>query len=134
MTKFCSAAETRSKEIACLGLMLLDHAIEIANTTQIATRTYRFGPLAIALQTAGREYSQRLTSTIDFACNKDRDAAQVLDRQIMIHEERQELSKNVSDDENETENDDREKKTHDELAADVAIDQFHRLPFVSSVP
>src|SRR5947207_756567 len=74
MTKFCGAAETRSEKIAWLGLMLLDRAIEIADATQIATRTYRFGPLSVALQTVGEKYSQRLTSAIDFACSKDFDA------------------------------------------------------------
>jgi hypothetical protein len=74
MTKFYSAADARSEEIACLGLMLLDRAIEIADANQIATRTFRFGPLAVAVQTAGREYSQRLTSVIDFACSKGCDA------------------------------------------------------------
>ena len=59
---------------------------------------------------------------------------QVFDRQIVIDEERQELPENIPDDENETEDNDREKEIHDELAADVAVDQFHRLPFVSSVP
>jgi hypothetical protein len=52
----------------------------------------------------------------------------------VIHEERQELPENIADDENEAEDNNREKKIHDDLAADVAVDQSHRLPFVSSVP
>jgi hypothetical protein len=44
----------------------------------------------------------------------------------VIHEEGQEPPENIPDYENETEDNDREKETHDELADDVAVDQFHR--------
>jgi len=72
MTEFYSAVETRIDTIANLGLTVLDRAIEIVDSTQTATRTYRFGPLTVALQVAGPEYAQRLTA-IDFAYTKDSD-------------------------------------------------------------
>ena len=62
------------------------------------------------------------------------EADHVFDRQIVIDEQRQELAEDVADDENEAEHGNREKEIHDKLAADVAVDQFHRMPFVSSVP
>ena len=58
----------------------------------------------------------------------------IFHRHIVIDEEREELAKNIADHEDEAEHHDREEQIHDELAADEAIDQFHRLPFVSSVP
>jgi hypothetical protein len=48
----------------------------------------------------------------------------------VIHEEGQELPENIPDYENETEDNDREKEIHHELASDIAVNQFHRLPFV----
>src|SRR5204863_4146007 len=45
------------------------------------------------------------------------EANQVIDGQIVINEKRQEFSKDVADDENETENEDRKEQTHDELPA-----------------
>ena len=59
---------------------------------------------------------------------------QIFGRQIVIHKQRQELAEDIADDEDEAEHGDREKEIHDKLAADVAVDQVHRLPFVSSVP
>jgi len=53
--------------LASLGLVLLDRAVEIADSTGIAMRTYNFGPLSVALQAAGQEYSQHLTTSIGLA-------------------------------------------------------------------
>lgn len=67
MTQLFSPAETQFETLASVGLMLLDRAAEIADTKRIATRTYNFGPVSIALQVAGARYAQRLIPSIDFA-------------------------------------------------------------------
>ena len=54
------------------------------------------------------------------------EAYEVFDRQIVINQKRQELAKDVADDEDKTEDDDGEDQVHQELAAEVAIDDFHR--------
>jgi hypothetical protein len=43
----------------------------------------------------------------------------------VIHQQRQELAKNIANDEDETEDEDREQKIHDQLAADETVDQLH---------
>jgi hypothetical protein len=45
----------------------------------------------------------------------------------VIHQQRQELAKNIANDENETEDKDREQKVHDQFAADETVDQLHLL-------
>ena len=45
----------------------------------------------------------------------------------MIHQQREELAKNIANDEDETEDEDREQKIHDQLAADETVDQFHSI-------
>jgi hypothetical protein len=71
MTELLSPAEPKAGSLASLGLMLIDRAVAIADSTRIATRTYTFGPLSVALQVAGKAYSQRLTPAIDFAATDD---------------------------------------------------------------
>ena len=44
----------------------------------------------------------------------------------MIDEQRQELAKNIADDQDETEDGDREEQVHDQFAADETVDQLHR--------
>ena len=43
----------------------------------------------------------------------------------MVDEEREELAKDIADDEDEAEHNDGEEEIHHELAQNVAIDQFH---------
>jgi len=45
----------------------------------------------------------------------------------MVYEKWQKLPKDISYDEDETEDENREEQTYEELAPDVAIDQFHRV-------
>jgi hypothetical protein len=45
----------------------------------------------------------------------------------VIHQQWQELTKDIPNDEDETEDKDREQKIHDQLAADESVDQLHRL-------
>jgi hypothetical protein len=58
--------------------------------------------------------------------NVSDEANEVFDRQVVINQEREELAKNVAEDEDETEDDDREEQVHNQLPGDVAIDDFHR--------
>jgi hypothetical protein len=67
MRELARLAGTKVETVASLGLMLLDRAEEIAHSARIETRTYRFGPLAVALQAAGPVLSRRLTAAIEFA-------------------------------------------------------------------
>jgi hypothetical protein len=43
----------------------------------------------------------------------------------MVHEQREQLAKNIADDQHETQDRDGEKHVHDQFTANKAIDQFH---------
>src|SRR5215510_4153726 len=50
---------------------------------------------------------------------------QVFHRHIVIHQQRQQLAKNISDNEDQTQHRDREYDVHQQLAANKSIDQLH---------
>ena len=54
------------------------------------------------------------------------EAEQIFDRHIVVHEQGQEFAKNVAHHQNETEHSDGEENVDEQLAADAAVDQFHR--------
>jgi hypothetical protein len=53
------------------------------------------------------------------------EADKVFHRNIVIHQLRQQLSKNISDDQNQAQHRNREQNIHDQFAANKSIDQLH---------
>ena len=54
-------------------------------------------------------------------------ANEILDWDVVIHQQRQELAKNIANDEDETGGQRSRTKIHDQLAADETVDQLHLL-------